>query len=253
MIIPKFWASAKRRHRTKEKRATIQRWGWSNVSQEDAQRHADLRVEEAINTMLSTWPKVGILRREPKVAYNGADGVPIREEVIVQKKKGVVTRNGYGALCLNTPNALFVDIDENHLKALPKSTRKTRWVVAFLMALAWWCAWIWMNPSALDPKTWCRCTDIAVLDYTAAVLLGAWNLAWRLALSLVVVHALSALAWTQILKWRGGPLGFIKRRLSKLDDPGYWAIYETPAGLRLLALHQSFNPTDTQTVALMAH
>lgn len=253
MIIPKFWASAKRRHRTKEKRATIQRWGWSNVSQEDAQKHAELRVDEAVKAMLSTWPKVGILRREPKVAYNGAEGVPIREEVIVQQPHGVITRNGYGALCLNTPSAMFVDIDEDDLERVPRSTRKARWVIAFVLALIWWSAWVSLNPSALNPHTWCRCADVAMIDYGVAAIRGAWNMAWRLVVLLVAVHVLSTIAWGWILKLRGGALGFIKRRLAKLEDPGYWAIYETPAGLRLLALHQSFNPADPQTVSLMEH
>ena len=50
-------------------------------------------------------------RREPQTSYNGAEGVPIREEVLEQHGEEIITRNSYGARCLNTPNVLFADID----------------------------------------------------------------------------------------------------------------------------------------------
>ena len=50
-------------------------------------------------------------RREPKVAYGGADGLPIREEVLARHGDDVITRNAYGARCLNTPRLLMADID----------------------------------------------------------------------------------------------------------------------------------------------
>lgn len=45
------------------------------------------------------------------MAYNGAQGVPIREEVLERHGDTVITRNGYGAKCLNTPDVLFADVD----------------------------------------------------------------------------------------------------------------------------------------------
>ncbi|MEQ1893799.1 MAG: hypothetical protein ABL998_14750, partial [Planctomycetota bacterium] len=33
-----------------------------------------------------------------------AEGVPIREEIVSEHDAAVITRNGYGARCLNTPN-----------------------------------------------------------------------------------------------------------------------------------------------------
>ena len=52
-----------------------------------------------------------MVRREARVAYNGSNGVPIREEVFAKHDDIIITRNLYGSLCLNTPNVLFADID----------------------------------------------------------------------------------------------------------------------------------------------
>lgn len=43
--------------------------------------------------------------------YNGAEGVPIREEIVEVHGTTIITRNAYGAGCLNTPDVLFVDLD----------------------------------------------------------------------------------------------------------------------------------------------
>lgn len=37
--------------------------------------------------------------------------MPIREEIIGRAGDAVITRNGYGACCLNVPNVLFGDVD----------------------------------------------------------------------------------------------------------------------------------------------
>ena len=39
------------------------------------------------------WQAKKLERREPKVAYNGALGVPIREEVLSRHNNAVITRN----------------------------------------------------------------------------------------------------------------------------------------------------------------
>ena len=38
-------------------------------------------------------------RRKPKIGHNGAEGVPIREEIVDRHGDAVVTRNAYGARC----------------------------------------------------------------------------------------------------------------------------------------------------------
>ena len=108
MIIPKYWAEARLQHRERKRQITVRRFGWSDVGEAEAQAHADVRVREALDRVLAGEK---LPRRERRVAYNGAEGMPIREEIIDRAGDTVITRNGYGALCLNTPNVLFADID----------------------------------------------------------------------------------------------------------------------------------------------
>ena len=108
MIIPKYWAEARLQHRERKRQITVRRFGWSDVGEAEARAHADLRVREALERVLAGEK---LPRRERRVAYNGAKGMPIREEIVDRAGDTVITRNGYGALCLNTPNVLFADID----------------------------------------------------------------------------------------------------------------------------------------------
>jgi len=108
MIVPQYWAEGRRQTRQRKRQITVRRWGWSDASQEEAQAMADARAREAF-AQVERGEKLH--RLEPKVAYNGAEGVPIREEIISRHGETVITRNIYGALCLNTPNVLFVDVD----------------------------------------------------------------------------------------------------------------------------------------------
>jgi len=108
MIVPHFWAESRLQHRAKGRQTTVCRFGWSDTSQEDAQAHADTRVKEAFERILRGEK---LDRREFKTPYNGAQGIPIREEIVARHADTVITRNTYGARCLNSPNVLFADID----------------------------------------------------------------------------------------------------------------------------------------------
>jgi hypothetical protein len=77
-------------HRSKERRITVRRFGWFDLSQEEAQMVADRRADDALERLLAGDK---LLPREPKVSYNGAKGVPIREEIVAEKGSRVVTRN----------------------------------------------------------------------------------------------------------------------------------------------------------------
>ena len=116
MFIPRYWSEASHREiLPRRRRVTVRRFGWSSASQEDADVHARQRLEEALDVLRrgGEGALAGLRRRERRVAYAGGDGLPIREE-IAQEWEGaevVVTRNGYGSLCLNTPRAMFVDVD----------------------------------------------------------------------------------------------------------------------------------------------
>jgi len=73
-----------------DRQITARRFGWSDSSQKDAQRRAEERVQEAFEK-LARGEK--LTHRENKVRNNGADGVPIREEIVDRLDDIVVTRN----------------------------------------------------------------------------------------------------------------------------------------------------------------
>ena len=108
MIVPRYWAEARRQERVGKKQFTVRRFGWSNANQAEAEAHAAQRLEAAWADVVSG--KIH-KRREVKVKYNGADGLPIREEIIGEYDDTVITRNSYGAKCLNTTDVFFADID----------------------------------------------------------------------------------------------------------------------------------------------
>ena len=108
VIIPHFWAEARLQTKSAGRQVTVRRWGWSDVSQEEAQALAEQRAKEAMERILSGE---SLRRREPKGTYGTAEGVPIREEVVSRHDHAIVTRNSYGSLCLNTPDVLFADVD----------------------------------------------------------------------------------------------------------------------------------------------
>jgi len=94
MIVPQFWAEGRVRGRHDGRQVTVRRFGWSDTSQADAQANADDRAAEALRRVLAGER---LDRREPKVPYNGADGLPIREEIVARHGDTIITRNSYGA------------------------------------------------------------------------------------------------------------------------------------------------------------
>lgn len=141
MIVPQFWAEARLQHRAQKKQVTVRRFGWSDLSQEAAQAHADVRVREAFDRILSGEK---LPRREHKESYNGAEGLPIREQIVARHGETVITRNSYGALCLNTPNVLFADIDFDDPGPSRRLKRWIRWPLLIAAAVvgvwlrSWW-------------------------------------------------------------------------------------------------------------------
>lgn len=214
MIVPQYWAEARRQHRARGRQVTVRRFGWSDDSQDDAQRHAEARVEEAMVRVLAGEP---LPRRERKVPYNGAEGLPIREEIVSRHGDVVVTRNSYGALCLNTPDVLFVDIDFTD----PGASPRLRLVITLAAAVG-------VGGYAFLYAT----TGIALAALVAALIAAQFVVA--------AVHG---------IRWRlgGGPEGRAHARIAGfMATHGDWRLrqYRTPAGLRLLALHRTFATDD---------
>src|SRR5688572_22085500 len=211
MIVPTFWAEGRIQHQSAGRQVTVRRFGWSDESQADAQANAEARAREALARILSGEK---LPRRDLKRPYNGSVGVPIREEIVARHADIVLTRNSYGALCLNTPNVLFADIDFDE------------WDSGDLF---------WPIIGALH----------------AVVIAAAWmRRSWLLGLvgavfALLVSYPIAV----QLSRWRdrraGGPLQRAKNRIAAfLSAHPSWhlRIYETPNGLRLLVMHDTFDP-----------
>lgn len=229
MIIPTYWATSSRTYHKDGRSYTVRRLGWSDISQQSAQTHAQIRVDRAIDDVAYQWPNPVVPKCEPKTAYNGAEGVPIREEVIERHGDEVITRNGYGALCLNTPDIMFVDVDEDKIHNIPSGRLET----TFFALLALGAALTFMFYRAGMGALWWW-------SWGLMVVLGPWlfNRAWR---SIEVAMA-------------GGSRGVVNRQLQVLqarDPAGVWALYQTPGGYRIMALHRRFDPSTPETLAVM--
>lgn len=209
MIVPDHWAEASRRHRAGGKQITVRRFGWSETSGAEALAMAEQRAELALQRMLAG---AKLAKRELKLAYNGSDGVPIREEVLARHGEEVITRNAYGAHCLNTPCALFADIDFASAPSAPR--RIASFVLIALLPVAaglWWASW-----------------GIGLAALAAALLVAGPGL-----------QATGRL-WRRLA---GGDEAHVRRRIDKFvaAHPDWnLRLYRSPAGLRVLATHRPF-------------
>lgn len=107
MEIPDFWAEARLVGEVDGRRRVVRRQGWSEQSPLEAQAHAEARARLALDALRAGEQVPSI---EGKRVY-GEDGMPIREQVLVRTAEMVVTRNQYGAQCLNVADVLFADVD----------------------------------------------------------------------------------------------------------------------------------------------
>ena len=211
MIVPQFWAEGRVQHREHNRQVTVRRFGWSDESQAAAQSHADARAREALAKVLAGEPRP---RREQKVPYNGAEGAPIREEIVSRHRASVVTRNSYGAKCLNTPNVFFADIDF----AARFSLRGCVMTVAILLAGA-----ALMFAIAATRQT-------AILSALAVLIVGYFVLKYVRRVSRSVKGGEEQIALARV------------RRFIERNPAWHVRLYRTPAGLRVLAMHKTFEP-----------
>lgn len=116
MFFPLYWAESSRViHNRRHKPSTLTRLGWSDVSPQDAQRVADERLAAAELAYAAGQDR---LRDEVGGFYDGANGKPIAEPVLQRitlpdQSVAVVTRNRYGAECLNVADVMILDVDAN--------------------------------------------------------------------------------------------------------------------------------------------
>lgn len=224
MLIPDYWAAAKRTIQHNRRSRTIHRFGWSLVGQADAQAMADERVEDAVQE-LTTGAK--ILWREPKRAYNGADGVPIREEVLSRHGESVVTRNSYGSHCLNTPHVLIADVDFEYL--VPRGSACLP-IAVLLVGM--------IGMTAVLVSTGRLTVPQGILMTVLSLVL----------IPMVVQRVRNEFAKLWVRSQKGvGPI--TRQRIDRfLEANPDWAIriYETPNGMRLIAMHRLFEAREAE-------
>lgn len=223
MIIPQHWAEARLQQRQGKRQFTVRRFGWSDDSPAAAQTHAEQRAREAMDALLAGQD---VVRRERKQAYNGAEGSPIREEIVARDGSAVITRNSYGARCLNTPNVFFADID------VPAGA-PMRWGFGLFVLLM--LGAVILNGvlgGLVNGATWLL---VLLGAAVAAPLLGATVFRWQQAA-------------------RGGGHAIAQRHVQRCiaAHPGTSArLYQTPAGWRVALTHCLFDPSDPETEALL--
>ncbi|MSR81186.1 MAG: hypothetical protein EXS11_10740 [Gemmataceae bacterium] len=218
MIVPQFWAEATLQQTIGQKSVSLRRFGWSDESLEAASVHAQQRLDEA-SEQLALGLKTVL--RETKKSYNGADGVPIREEILGRLDETILTRNLYGAVCLNTPNVLFADVDfeSDEKPSLAFYIGVDAILVLFGVVLC----------SIVIPKLWAVGFLMAVVG---PMVTGP-------------IHQL-------FLGNRGGAkqVGLDRIRHFATEHPEWnLRVYETPAGWRTLALHKTFQPNEPAVVS----
>ncbi|HYK89434.1 MAG TPA: hypothetical protein VE398_11730 [Acidobacteriota bacterium] len=108
MKIPKFWANETQSVQGQGGKAyRLSCWQWSDNSAEEAKRLARERAQELVRKVQNGWAL-------DRYSYGER---PVREEIkeVIsagdRKEVGVITRNRYGALVLNSAYAMFIDID----------------------------------------------------------------------------------------------------------------------------------------------
>jgi len=218
MIVPRFWAEGRVQQRFPDRQVTVRRYGWSDESERAAQAHADARAREAFARIVAGE---ALPRRDPKVPYNGAEGVPIREEIVERHGDAVITRNAYGARCLNTPDVLFADVD--FADAL-----RERWPLGLVV-------------SAL------------VLGVAFGLVRRSFPVGLCTALAaMAAVLPVAGLLRRLVVRVRGGVERVARARVAAFvkRHPGWHLrVYRTPAELRVLAMHRTFDPREAAVAA----
>ena len=235
MQIPRYWAQARLRQETsKTHGATVQRWGWSDISQAEAEAHAQQRAQQALDDVLKAPIERHLdsdfERMEWANEYSLFAATPIREEVLERRGDTVMTRNNYGAHCLNTEKVAIADLD------YPKESKPPSfpWISLLLLLLA--LPWL-----LLEPMNWNR-QQIALI---------------------FIIACMGLLFRTRLKRWlsakqaqRANPASEADRAMARVlqvqaryPDWGL-RLYQTPKGLRVIVTHASWDWQAPQVQAL---
>lgn len=230
MLIPKFWAVSRLQiklpSRIPFRQITIRRWGWSDFSQDEAQTLADQRAAEAMQRILAGE---SMPRREKLDVYGTEHGIPIREEIAAQYGPTVITRNSYGALCLNTPNVWFADIDSSWKgDARLSRTAFQGLLLVFLIGI--------VAGFVLKSTLW-----FALISLLLPMLV----------LSYIIPHINENLRQKFEAVAKINNLAKIRQFVAR-HASWHLRVYETPAGYRLLAMHATFDPNGQEAKGALA-
>ena len=277
MLIPKYWAQYKQRFDSKiefdnaKKQATIKRYGWSDISQNDALIHAKARVADARNRWLAGED---IVRRECKEQYNQSNAIPIREAIISNQSfstnklttQVIVTRNSYGAQVANVNNVAIIDIDtiDLLLYLYPNDYNNYDKFISAPPTLS-------TNIKLSDTKS-----PINTTQKSAAMKLQVWGFvivsiiiasviawqSWSWAWLILIMILGTALLWrqaskneqehhqankqkyeTHLAELQPFMTDLIEKRVARYPNERF-RLYETPAGFRIIATHDTILPSD---------
>ncbi|MEM6980307.1 MAG: hypothetical protein AAF539_11635 [Planctomycetota bacterium] len=211
MIVPEYWSEATTTITGEAGSRTLRRFGWSDQSETAAAEHAESRLAKAA-ARFNAGDEIDV--REPKVPYNGADGLPIREQIIARHGDMVLTRNAYGSVCLNTPDVAFADVD------VVDPIGCKVYVMTFLVSII---AWTYLAIQLGMDQPWFAILMLAILS---GGVLGS------------LLH--QVMRW-----WQGTPEQHARRRITRFADshPDWsFRLYRTPAGFRILVTHATLEP-----------
>jgi hypothetical protein len=228
MQIPQHWAEARVVGDVDGKQRVVRRFGWSDVDAATAERHAEARAQAALRLLQAGTV---VPRREAKLAY-GDGGLPIREQIVARHGDLVVTRNAYGARCLNEPDVLFADVDRQ-----PRLPRLLEFAFRDLLLH---CLWIGL-------------TTAITLIVVRRQLLGCATLVATVLVPLLLVAVRETLRRrpTNIARSDALALARIEAAVAAMPEARA-AVYQTPAGFRVLLLHTTFDPADEAVQQLLA-
>ncbi len=226
MQIPEYWVEATVEGRVNRKRRVVRRYGWSETSEAEAKAMAEQRAAAAWSDLLAGRRVSG---REAKRPYGGA-GFPIREQILRRIGSLVITRNSYGAHCLNEPDVLFADLDLE--PRMPALVERLFDVAAFGGAVA---AVYFYFKGRSD-------RDFGACGLSAAAILFA--------ITLLIVRA-QLRGLTSVTAATSRRMLKRVRKVAKSLPDSRWAIYESPGGFRVIALHATFDPRHQDTIRLL--
>lgn len=220
MIIPRYWSGATAKEKLGRRQFTLKRFGWSDIDEQHAHQHAQTRLDDALATLRSQ----GDVRRiDHKVPYNGAEGIPIREEIVEMHDDAVISRNSYGALCLNTADVFFADVDFETSPRPGLGFYVFVTLAVFAVFLGWWFQ-----------------SGIAFSIGALVAVFGTAALARKLSAGLLRLQGgVEKKAMTRI------------ERVSKRHPELHLRVYRTPLGLRVLLMNDTYAAASEQAQRLL--